>query len=646
MNKDVSSENWWANLNLAPGTYEYLYQTENGPMINDPHGRYSGEFGSRFTVGPEGLTADDYVWQSNSYQKPPLNKLVIYELHVGEFGGGYYNLQAGEAGFVELTTLIPYLDTLGINAIELMPINDYGNVGLSGHSWGYDLNTYFALEPAYGSPRDFKILVDSAHARGIAVIVDVVFNHQNDTGPLWQMQPEIPGSFYFKECLDLRFNEDPLCFFRDMDHWTPETQNIVYKSLKMWIDEYRVDGFRYDFTQGVGWNINEPDVGILGWANKIEQGYNGEIYQIAEHLPESPALILHSGMTSGWHDSFHDEIFDEARFKNTSLSSFENLVLDLGAYPGNDTPSQPNVYANLTEPVNYNISHDEQSLIYEMVTFQGVPEDEAVKRDKLYATFMFTSLGIPMLWQGIEFSSPRGWMDDGEKLSYRPLEWDLLKTSRGQDHYDYFKSLIFQRRHNPAIYDGTLQVLRKYNTPKVLVWGFESNSTADKIMAIANLRGTDQTVTEVPWLDSGDWYNIWDQSVFTVSGDTVPSITMPAYTAIVYANKPDSILLPVNTAINPDIPKSYSLRQNYPNPFNPATNIEFQLPRSSVVGITIYDILGQRVRTLANQQFGAGTYLLKWDGKSDSGVSVGSGIYIIQMQAGDYVKNRRMVLLK
>ncbi|MFQ5584764.1 MAG: hypothetical protein ACE5GL_10050, partial [Calditrichia bacterium] len=82
-------------------------------------------------------------------------------------------------------------------------------------------------------------------------------------------------------------------------------------------------------------------------------------------------------------------------------------------------------------------------LIYEMTTFQGVPTDVAVKRDKLYATFMFTSLGIPMLWQGEEFSAPRGWMNDNEKLSYRPLEWNFLSTPRGKAHFDYFKKLIF-----------------------------------------------------------------------------------------------------------------------------------------------------------------------------------------------------------
>lgn len=645
MHKDVSTDNWWINLDLAGGTYEYLYQNDNGTIYYDPWGRWNGEFGSRFTVGPAGLTADDYEWQTANYQRPSLNRLIVYELHVGEFAGGYYGLPGGEAGFSDFTTLIPYLDSLGINAIEVMPINDYGSVGLSGHSWGYDLNSYFALEPAYGTPLDFKVLVDSAHARGIAVIVDVVFNHLNDTSPLWQMWPDEVANPYFKLNNDLRFNEDALFFFKDMDHWTDETQELVYEVLKMWIDEYRVDGFRYDFTQGVGWNVNEPTRGILGWANRIDQEYNGQIYQIAEHLPESPALIFHSGLTGGWHDSYHDEVFDEARFKNTSLIEFENLVLDLGAYPGNDTPSTPGSYQSRTEPVNANINHDEQSLIYEMTTWQGVSLPEAIQRDKLYATFMFTSLGIPMLWQGEEFSAPRGWMNDGEKLSYRPLEWYLLPTARGQEHYNYYRPLILQRKHNPALFRGELRKLFRYTSQKVLVWGFEDLSSPNKVMAVANLSGSEQTVTNVPWLDTGDWYDVFDQSVFTVNATPIPSMTIPAYTAMVYANVPDSVLLPVEPVI-PGVPREFSLRQNYPNPFNPETTIEFETPRRENVSLVIYNIIGQRVKTLANEVYQPGSYRLKWDGRNEQGERVASGIYILHLKAGSFVKNQRMVLLR
>jgi len=633
MRQNPGGINWWINLSLPEGEYEYLYQTADGTIVFDPWGRETGTYGSRFSNGPAGLTADDYAWTSDSYVRPPLNRLCIYELHIGEFAGGYYGLGGGEAGFQDLATLLGYFDSLGVNAIELMPVNDYGAIGRSGHSWGYDLSHYFALEPAYGTPRDLKALVDSAHARGIAIILDVVFNHQNDAGPLWQMEPDEISSLYFKPQSVLNHNEDPLFFFKDMDHWTNETQEIVLESLHMWINEYRVDGFRYDLTQGVGWDITQPTKGILGWANAIDQEYGGQIYQIAEHLPESPALILNSGLTGGWHDSYHDEIFDEARFRNTSLTDFENLILDLNGYPGgNDIPAFPTRYAGRTEPVNMNNNHDEQSLIYEMITFQGVDSATALLRDRLYSTFMFTSLGIPLVWEGMEFSAPRGWLMDNDKLSYRPVEWYLLNTDRGRTHFNYYKSLIFQRLNNPALYRGALNRLWRYESQKVLVWGFTDNTSGDKVMAVANLSPTDQTVTNVPWLEAGTWYDIWDQSEFIASGTMLDSLMLPAYTAMVYSNVPDTILSSVAPQEG-NIPNTFALYQNYPNPFNPSTTVRFDIPEASIVSITVYDILGRKVRTLAERTYDPGSHSMTWDGTSSGGVNVAAGVYLLRFQA-------------
>lgn len=644
MKKDPSSDNWWLNVKLSANTdYEYLYEIENGKKITDPFGRYVGTYGTKFSTGPAGLSADDYVWQSTTYQRPPLNKLVIYEMHVGEFGGGYYGKPEGQSGFADLKSLLPHFQSLGVNAIELMPINDFGTVGKSGHSWGYDLNHYFALEPAYGTPQELKELIDEAHKKGIAIILDVVFNHQNDTGPLWQMLPDDAANPYFKANNDLRYNEDALFFFKDTDHWTPETQELVWENLKMWIDEYKIDGFRYDFTQGIGWNVSEPTKGILGWANKIDSMYQEKIYQIAEHLPESPALIYYSGLNGGWHDSFRDEIFDDARSQNTTLSDYENLVLDLGAYPGNDTPSSPSSYANRTEPNNATVTHDEQSLIYEMTQFQRVPLAEALQRDKLYATLIFTSLGVPMLWQGQEFSAPRGWESDNQKLAYRPLEWDLLLVQRGIDHFNYYKTLVKQRLNNPALYQGQLKKLFRYDGAKTLVYGFEDTTTNSKVMVVANLHPFNQTPTNVPWLGSGTWYDVFDQSQFVVSGSSVvASFPINAFTAKVYSNKTNAQLgITSVKQTDGNVPTQFLLSQNYPNPFNPSTTINYQIPNNGFVTLKVYDMLGREVATLVNEVQPAGSYTARF-----SGANLSSGVYFYKLTAGNYIDVKRMLMLK
>lgn len=643
MHKDSSSDNWWVNVMLQPETeYEYLYEIENGIKITDPFGRYVGLYGTQFSTGAAGLAADDYLWQSTDWDRPPLNKLVVYELHVGEFAGGYYNKSAGQAGFSDLKSLLSHFKVLGVNAIELMPVNDYGTVGKSGHSWGYDLNSYFAIEPALGTPLELKQLVDAAHQQGIAVILDVVYNHLNDTGPLWQMAPDVVSNPYFKANEDLRYNEDGLYFFKDVDHWTSETQEMILENLKMWIDEYKIDGFRYDFTQGIGWNTAETNKGILGWTNAIHNLYQGAIYQIAEHLPESPALIYYSGLTGGWHDSFRDEIFDDARFQNTSMLDYENLVLGLGAYGSNDTPNSPSSYANRTEPVNATITHDEQSLIYEMTQFQSVPVSEAVQRDKLYGAFPFLSLGIPMLWMGQEISAPRGWTSDGQKLSYRPLDWDWMLVQRGIDHFQWYKTLVNHRLKNPALFQGELKKLYRYESSKVLVWGFEDTTTNSKVMCVANLHPFNQTPSNVPWLGEGNWYDIFDQSVFAVSGTSVASFPINAFTIKVYSNRSNTELgITSANRQTAAVPEEFGLSNNYPNPFNPATTIAYRIPAASHVSLKVYDLLGKEVTVLMDGIQTAGYYSTVFDASQLS-----SGTYFYRLIAGRYSEVKRMSLVK
>ena len=652
LRRNSGSEDWWINMLLAPGTYEYLFEFEDGKTIYDPWGRQNGAYGTRFTVGPEGLTADNYNWTSTPYQRPPANRLVIYELNVREFAAK----GSAQGKFKDLIPLLAHFNSLGVNAIELMPINDYGNIGPSNFfSWGYDLSHHFALEPSYGTPADFKELVDSAHARGIAVIVDVVFNHLNDPAPLWQMIPNEAANPYFKQPPlvnpdDRRSNEDDLAFFKDMDLWTPEAQQYVDEVLKMWLDEYRVDGFRYDYTQGIGWSMNDTTGGILGWTRRIRREYGSGIIQIAEHLPESPALIYYGGLTGGWHDSFRDEIFDDARFQNTSLTDFENLVLGLGAYPGNDAPATPSSYADRTQPVNATVNHDEQSLVYELLTFQGVTDTlEALIRDRVYAVMMFTSLGIPMVWQGMEYGEARGWHNDSEKLSYRPVQWSRQYNDLGQWHFQWYKALAYQRRFNPALYDGELKTLYRYDPQRTLVWGMSDSVSGAQVMVVANLSNNEQTITNIPWLSTGTWYDVINRTGLEVTALPISSFVVPRWTARVFSNKTDSALgMPVfiDREETSSVPPELSLDQNYPNPFNPQTTIRFRLPSAGMVTLKIYDILGREVSTLVHQHEKAGATEVFWNGRMTGGSVLPSGVYVAVLSGKNFSLTRKMLLLR
>lgn len=666
LHKHTSSNDWWRNVAVEPNTtYEYYYEFSDGKKINDPWGREHGTQGTRFSTGAAGLTADDYQWGSTDYQRPPLHELVIYELNVAEISGNHpSNSPSGPGTFQDLIRILPHFNDLGVNALELMPVNDYGNIGMSGFSWGYDISHHFALEPAYGTPRDFKELVDSAHARGIAIIVDVVFNHLNDPGPLWQMAPDESVNPYFKYPptsstgpTEQRPNEDGLVFFRDMDHFTPLTQDYIYTNLKMWIDEYRVDGFRYDYTQGIGWDTNDPTMGILGWANRIAQEYGDSVYQIAEHLPESPALIYHSGLTSGWHDSFRDELFLEAKYQTRPLSNLRNLVIGLGAYPGNDTPATPSAYGGRTEPVNATVTHDEQSIVYELRTFDNKPEMLALTRDRLVGGMMFTSLGIPMLWQGMEFGESRGWPSDGLKLTYRPVDWTRQSLSQAIAHFKYYKSLIYQRRYNPALTNGTLTHLATYDmsvvngvlNERALVWGFSDTTSSASVVVLANLYDYPDTLQNIPWLGNGTWYDVFTQSPLIVADSVVPSLIIPAYAMKVYSNKNDSTLgIPVSVEVpgSYTLPAEFVLHPGYPNPFNPTVNLNFELPVASDISLKIYNLLGQEIAVLLEGPVAAGWHAMQWRGIDKSGKGVPSGVYFVRMQTKETSFTQKLLLLR
>jgi hypothetical protein len=238
-------------------------------------------------------------------------------------------------------------------------------------------------------------------------------------------------------------------------------------------------------------------------------------------------------------------------------------------------------------------------------------------------------------------------MNDGQKLSYRPVEWSLLPTARGQSHYQYYQALIRQRVHNPALFNGTLHKLARYGAEKVLVWGYEDSTSGAKFMTVANFLASPQSVADVPWLGTGDWYNIWDQSVFTVGGPTVPSMVIPAYTALCYSNLPDSILLNV-PGPRAEVPRGFALDQNYPNPFNGETRIGYSIQGTGSgewVTLKVFDVLGREVATLVNTTQAPGSYSVTFDA-----AGLPSGVYFAALTAtgehGPSREMRKMMLLK
>ena len=278
---------WYTVTDLEEGVeYGYQYLVDGTIKIGDPYStkildpwndkwidasvypnlkqypaQYTSDIVSVFEINPT-----EYQWTATGYDRPAENSLAIYELLIRDFT---------EAGSIDaVTAKLDYLETLGINAIELMPIQEFdGN-----DSWGYNPCFYFAADKAYGTEEAYKRFIDECHKRDIAVIVDVVFNHATGQFPYAKMWWDSASNKTASN--NPFFNVDAphnWSVFHDFKHTYVETVNYFDEVLKYWMDEYNVDGFRFDLTKGFVQNPGDYDAG----------GYSAQRIGILKHYAET-----------------------------------------------------------------------------------------------------------------------------------------------------------------------------------------------------------------------------------------------------------------------------------------------------------------------------------------------------------------------
>ena len=633
------SDIWWTELDLSFGQYDYEYLLINGSRLPDPFTRRLSNGKTRVEIGAGGVsTADDYNWQSNDYIRPSLDTLIIYELHVDDFAAQ----GSGQGTFHDVIIRLDHLRELGINAIELMPITEFPG----GRSWGYNPEIMSSVEGTYGTPENFKQLVDEAHSRNMAVILDLVWNHATSSTPLWQIQPNNDLNPYFKNSNDLNPNENEGTWgMLDFDHFNEKTIEYINEVHRIWLEEYRIDGFRFDATRFVGWDLNQPQYGLPAWTSAIDE-LDSNVYQIAEHLPSDPWLVNNTKLTSSWHDSFHDRLIDHI-FSSIGTMTAMRQIIGLYEYSNWGTP-----YADLTQSVKYMVSHDEQSLIQEMVEFDGVSLSQAREIDKFYASLLFTAQGIPMIWQGQEFGFQSGWLDnngngnwDEEKLSYRPVDWSLLDSEEGQSHLNHYSRLARFRKTNPAFSKGTFYDLWRYDAERVIVYGYKDESEGnsdDQVVVIANFSSSNQTVNDVPFLSAGNWYNVTDpgNDLYTADGN-YGEYLIPSNSAVVYSK--NQYQLGVDTPSF--IPGKFQTLSAYPNPFNPSITLQLELRNITQTNmnaeVSIYDINGRFIQTLLESSIESGVHQITWHPQN-----ISSGIYIVSLRTEMGIKNQKILYLK
>ena len=473
--------NWAIDVPSARPGHEYklVLQTPSGELCrNDPYARVVTSSAGNSVV----FDAYDFDWMGDSFQMPSWNDLVIYELHVGTFNAPDRNRPGT---FYDVMQRLDYLQGLGINCIEIMPATEFPG----SRSWGYNPANPFAIESDYGGAAAFRELVRAAHQHGIAVVLDVVYNH---FGPgdldLWQFDgwsENDGGGIYFYN--DWRA-ETPWGNNRP-DYGRPEVRRYIRDNALMWLEDYHCDGLRMDaiaFIRNVKGEENPGDDLPDGWS--LMRWLNEEIQQrqpwkitIAEDLRAQGGITSQTenggeGFSAQWCANF---IYPMQRALVTANDADRNMhevaAAICAAYNG-----------NAFQRVIYTESHDEvangKHRLAEEIMPGNVENYYSKKRTVLGAAITLTAGGIPMLFQGQEFLAP-GSFNDAE-----PLDWSWAAGHGGM--VQLYRDLIALRRNlhgnTPGLRGQHCRVFHVNNHDKLIAFARWDDRPENATVVIIN----------------------------------------------------------------------------------------------------------------------------------------------------------------
>ncbi|QKJ28698.1 alpha-amylase [Mucilaginibacter mali] len=530
MNNTTDGKNWWIQVDGLDANKEYAYQfLVNGSLkVADPYcekildpdnDKYiTASVYPNLKAYPTGQTGNvsvmqanqtAYTWKNTTFTRPDKKNLVIYELHVRDFVATH--------SYKTIKDTLNYLSNLGVNAVELMPVNEFeGN-----SSWGYNPSFYFAPDKYYGTKNDLKALIDECHSHGMAVILDMVLNHSFGQSPMVQL--------YFDQGTQKPtsnspwFNVNPTHPYNvgyDFNHESAATKYFAKNVMKFWMQEYKIDGYRFDLSKGFTQKVSTDDGTFAAYdASRVAiwKEYNSFIksidpnnfYVILEHfaVDQEEKELADNGMMM-WNNVNNN--FMEASMGYVSTSNFSRL------YYTN--------HAGFTAPdynVGYMESHDEERMMYKNEQYgnAGTSNGYNVKtistglaRQELAAAFLLTSPGPKMIWQFGEEGYDIN-IDFNGRTGEKPIKWDYNNDTQRRGLYAKFGKLIRMKINNPVFTTSTIT----YNSAGAVKYALLTG-TGVNVMVVGNFDVNAQT-TSVLFPAGGTWYDY-------MSGGTI-NVTLP-----------------------------------------------------------------------------------------------------------------------
>ena len=492
MKKERASGVWSLEVRAAKPGDEYLYIINGELERKDPRARQVSVCEKRSVVYDPG--AFDWGDAKPPKQAASIGDLVIYQLHAGTFHDP--DPTDSEPGTLrDAVGKLDHLAEMGVNCVLLMPVNEFNGR----HSWGYNPSDQFAVENAYGGPEALKEFVKAAHARGIAVHLDIVHNHYGPENlSLWQFDGygggDTKAGIYFYEDKE-----------RGMTPWgprpdfgRPEVRAFVADQVRMWFDEYRIDGLRWDSTINIravsDGAVENPEGGDMleEIARMIREDYPGKI-SVAEDS------VGDGRFDASWEYDFHGVDRDGVVPQLLRSSDAARRVEEIARRVETDLGFRRVIYTE---------NHDETGRLNgkrRLITEVSEHDPHGLKarrKNALAAVLTLTSPGVPLLFMGQELLEPREFHDSN------PIDWQ-----RGDDAFRSFllhRDLVHLRRNlggdSEALTGVHTRVVLADEERKVLAFRRHvPGRPGEELMVVLNFSGEKLERVPVRFPQAGSW---------------------------------------------------------------------------------------------------------------------------------------------
>jgi pullulanase/glycogen debranching enzyme len=633
LKKDSATDRFWIELTglTAQTDYSYQYIIDADLRVADPYStvilsEYNDQYINATTYPnlpsyPTGKTNHAvtllrtgdaaYAWQTTNFQKPAKTDLVIYEILIRDFDA----LHSYDA----VKARLDYLQDLGINAVEFMPVMEFdGN-----ESWGYNPSFHMALDKYYGNTTAFKQFIDECHRRGMAVIIDVAFNHASGQNPYYRMWNTDNGGYGGQASTDSPFF-NPIArhsysVFNDFNHSKQATKDYVKRVSQYWIDEYKIDGFRWDLTKGFTQNCTGSDACTNAYQQDrvdVLKGYADDQWEID---PNFYIIFEHLG-TNNEETQWVNYRLDEGKgimVWGNHNSTYNQATMGFGPSSDFSWISYKNRGWTVPANVSYMESHDEERLMYKNLQFGNSSGSYNIKtlttaldREELAGAFYFTVPGPKMIWQFGELGYDISIENNG-RTGNKPIKWEYFDIQARKDVYNTWAKLIKLKLKYDIFQtsDFTLDVANTNGLKKIHLTN-PSATDIQNVVIIGNFGTTTQSISPF-FQQTGTWYNLLEDNASITVTSTTANISLAPGEFKVYANNPA-------TLSTDDITLEKNILQLYPNP----TSSSFSLSKE-VQAVSVFDVTGKQVKQFTKKVLINNTY---------SVTDLKTGIYFVRIK--------------